>query len=425
MLKNVLSTNDAVGGAVIYDGNKDTLDIKVISDALENGKTVAVKNAKKGQLSGLYPGTGYEVPDNLALFAVKRVPLKSGKDKVHTVVTMIPEKISTTQVIISESPGSGDTTTTGSFSPDDEMIMEEIQKHVDFTVGVDNYLVPPANINAFFGLLTQRYPWGGQLVQNFWSENKGATQTFQIATTQTYYFYLAQSPTGGYQYYVILVQNGYLQASTSGKLCSNDDNSRVFVNGLFTLSNGVSQGALTIVAASPYSSTNNQNPLIDVISLPMQLMAQVNGGNNPVAFQASYVNSVPNPDWGLNLNESTPSLAWTYYNMTGWNALTQAPSDFGDWWAQMYSDDKVISLDGQCTGAVNFDNVTGWSIPANPGNTSLPVNFTLSVSITFEGFANPTGTGNGHHQIVAGCCDYEFTLPQLDLVKVTNSSSVN
>jgi hypothetical protein len=420
MKTSIAPSDDVLSNVVIYNANEQSVETNDIRAALDAGKTVAVKHAKAGQLADVYPGTGCEVPSDLALFAIKQVPIPGHPDKKHTIITMIPEETTITSQRVSASSDSNSEKKETTNPVTDETIMREIKNHIHLSLDANNGLVPPAGNNPCFGIISLNFPDSGTL-QNPWNEYNETTQTFEFNFIQSYYIYLTEPTKNNLQYNIVLVQSGLVRASNTNTLCRNDDNARVWVNNTINLRH-LGAAGLTINSAS---GTNSSNPLIDTLSLPMQLVLPGAGDYSVSPFTASYSNSLPNPDWGVvNDPKGSSTLCWTYYNITGWNARTQLFNNFGQWSAQMYdSNDHVISLDNQCTGQVSFDNISVWTIAANSGNTSLPINFGLDRSCEFIGFANRMA-GNGHHQAIITSSNHGGYLPTWDLVKVTNSSNI-
>lgn len=423
MKTNVSSPDDVLSNAVIYNANEQSVETNAIRTALDAGKTVAIKHAKAGQLADVYPGTGCEVPADLALFAIKQVPIPGHRDKQHTIITMIPEETTVTSQRVSSSSDNSSEKKEVTTPVTDEIIMREIKNHIHLTLDTNNGLVPPADNNPCFGIISLNFPDSGTL-KNPWNEYSETAQTFEFNLIQSYYFYLTEPTKNNLQYNIVLLQSGFVQASGTNVLCRNDKNARVWVNNTINLRHLAGAG-LAIHSTSPASGTNSSNPLIDSLSLPMQLVLPGAGDYSVSPFTASYSNSLPNPDWGVfNDPKGASTLFWTYYNITGWNALTQSFKDFGQWAAQMYDgNDNVISLDSQCIGRVPFDNISVWTISANAGNTSLPVNFGFDRSYNFIGFANRLAA-NGFHQAIITGSSHGGYLPTWDLVKVTNSSNV-
>ncbi|MCW3466404.1 hypothetical protein [Chitinophaga nivalis] len=413
----VSPNEELLANAVIYNVATDVIQAADITKALESGKTVALKHTKASQLENLFPGCS--VPDDLALFAVKQVPIPGYKDKLHTIVTIIPEEIVYDLHIASDNTADTEKHQ-HKISLSDQQLNDEIGKHIQLQVNLVNSLTPPPELNAYFGLATQNFPYPVPYTQNIWSHNNGSQQTVQVSVTQTYYIYLAKSNNQN-QFIVIMVQNGYSQASSTSVLCCNDNQERIFLNSFFTLTNTLSQFSNAYMS-SPGSSSNSSNPIIDSISYPMTVLVNKSGNPSVAPFTAQYSNSVNSADWGINLDQNGQSTSWSYYTTNPWNSRTQYFQDFGNWWGQMYSSGNVVGMNNQCTGSVPFDSVAAWTTPASLAQQS--VYFSYSSNYYYVGFATPSGTGNGHHQMAQSSPNNTPNTPSWDLIQLTNSSKI-
>src|SRR5262249_28454562 len=150
-------------------------------------------------------------------------------------------------------------------------------------------------------------------------------------------------------------------------------------------------------------SATTTTPVTDTIDYPMTVMALSGGGKISTPFTATITTNTDNPDWGVSQsgNPAANEAAWMYYNLTGWNASTQTPDNFGQWWAQMYgTDDNVNTLDSQCLNGASFHAEAVWTIPQNQNNQG-PLNVQLQYTNTLmlEGFVNCDNSGDGHHEV--------------------------
>ncbi|MBC9909457.1 hypothetical protein [Chitinophaga varians] len=415
---NTLPTPDvALAGTLIYNIREQAVNEKEIHAALEAGKTVAFKHTAAGQPGKIIPGL--EIPHGLALFAVKQEPIPGHPGRKHIITTIIPEEIPTTIQSFSAEKGAQESRKE-TFSLSEEEIEEEIKKHMQLQVDLVNSLTPPAAFSAYWTPVTQNFPFNPGYTQNFWSYKNGSGQTVQVVVRQTYYVYLTQNG-GQTQFNIIVVQNGYSQASANGGIVANDGWEKVFLNSDFHLKQSLS-GCTNAYASSPTTSLNSSTPIPDSISVPFQLICRQGGKSSIQSFTPQYSNSVLSTDWGIILQQDSGNIDWCYYTTNPWNSTQQYFQDFGNWWGRMYDgDDNVVSINNQCTGAVNFDSVSLWNTPASKGMTSLNVNFGYSSYYYFVGFANPSGTGNGHHQMVQASPSNNPNPSGYDLISITGS----
>lgn len=406
-------------------GGGAPFDIAGARRVLHEGGTVAILNARAGDLGDLYPGTGCEAPCDLALFAVRRVPIHGHSGRAHTIVTMLPD--AALLQAQGEAVGEDGSVTPAAQAPlawTPATIADELKRHLEEENVLDASLIPPTG--AYYGTVTYNFPWSNTLTQSMWTTASGTTQTFAARVSQTYYVYFANGASQAPQYVILMVQQGTASPSLTGTagLCCYTNGERVFALGTNTLSATVVSGALSLVSMSP--SATSTTPVTDTITYPMTVMAFSGGGRVSTEFTAQIGASTDNPDWGVTQtgNPAANEAAWMYYNITGWNASTQTPSNFGQWWAQMYGDgDSVNTLDSQCLNGASFHTLAVWTIPQNPNNAA-PLNAQMGFknTLVFEGFVNCDNSGNGHHQIGWASWWLPSTLPLWDLVAITGSA---
>ncbi|MBC9909456.1 hypothetical protein [Chitinophaga varians] len=414
------ATSDGIlADTLIYNIKEQTVNEQAVHAALEAGKTVAFKHTAAGQPGKIIPGI--DIPHGLALFAVKQAPIPGYPGTKHIITTIIPETIPVTTQRISVDKGVQENQP-ATFSLSEEEIDEEIRKHIQLQPEAYNGLVPPTALSAFFGAVTQNFPFSRDYSQNFWAHHKGSSQTIQAVARQTYYVYLTQNG-GQTQFDIIIVQTGYTQASASGTLACNDDQERVFLNSCFHLKQNL-QGCSNTFSSSPGTILNGPQPITDKISVPLQLICKKGAQIGINGFTPQYSNSVLSTDFAIMLTQDSGNIDWCYYNTNPWNALQQKFQNYNDWWQRMYdSNDNVVPVNNQCTGVVNFDAVSLWNIHAAKGMRNLYVTFGFSGNYDFVGFVDRRGSGSGHHQMLQVS---PFNTPNpagYDLIALTHSSS--
>lgn len=419
-----LQTESKESQLLVYDG-ASMIDAEEVRRTLDRGGVIAIIGASAGQLADLAPGTGCDVTQDAALFALKRTPIAGHPGKFHTIVTMLahPGAIRMDGAV-ADAEGNQRSETQGQAPASAESIAEELKHHLLIDVPLDSTLIPP--FGAFYNVNSYRIPWNPSVTQSFWPTANGATQTGSALTTITAYVYFANGVGQAPHYVVLLVHNGSVIPATggSGGLCSYFIGERAFALAANTLSTIDDFGGLSLVSQSPAAGTST--PVVDTINYPMTVMAQGDGGMVSQAFTVSASNSTDNPDWGVTQagNPAANEASWMYYNQIGWDASTQTVSNFPDWWAQMYdSDDHVVELDAPCINSVSFDAMALWTIPQNPNNSG-PLNIWpyFTQTLRFDGFVNRGNSGEWNHQIGEWNPSINWSLGNWDLVAMTQST---
>lgn len=161
-------------GLVLVHGDTG-IDAGQARAALIAGKTVATIHAKKGQLDQVFPGTGMDVPADLALHAVTRMPIPGHPGMFHTFVTMVPESDAITiQASAADTKGCAKKLRSVVAELPDSFIVAQLNAHLAAATNAD----PNANIpntppqQTLMGILTYN-----QLTPS-------ATRTFLIAEVQ-------------------------------------------------------------------------------------------------------------------------------------------------------------------------------------------------------------------------------------------------
>lgn len=406
----------------------DTADARA---ALAAGKTVATVHAKKGHLADVSPGAGIDVPADLLLHAVTRVPIDGHPGMYHTIVTMVPEGDATpARAGVVDELGTATGLPAFTSSVPYTAIADTLRGHVsllgDPTPSSPNE--PPPG--TMFGILTYYLQQQQEIDLSSWVE-AGTKQTWSVNMMQQYFVYYANGSSQQYEYVVMLVQNGtvnacQMDASNNLQMCTNSDGARAYALSTFTNTTTVQSGALTLTQSSPLSGTTD--PVSCTVSQVMSVQVPGDGGPVPQQFVAGISVSAPNPNWGVQStsNLGTGEIGWVYYNNNNWNGLTNTTDTFGNWWSQMYDDDdNVLGIDGNACNGAAFYNAAIYTIPANPGDTSLPVQFGFDQHNMLFGFCNRGNSGVWHHQLTWTDFDVTIPLPQWDLVQVAHSAALS
>ncbi|MBC9909455.1 hypothetical protein [Chitinophaga varians] len=416
--QTIPTSDSVITDALVYNMQEQTVDRQAVRAALEAGKSVAFKHTANGQPGNIIPGI--EIPQGLALFAIKQVPIPGYSHSKHTIATIIAEEIPVTTQVTSAEKGLGQSRKE-TFSLSEEEIDEEIKKHTELQVDLNNSLTPPSDYEAYFHPYTQHFPFNPGYVQDAWDHNKGTVQYFQILVTQTYYVYLTLNGAQP-QFNIIIVQNGYSQTSANGNICCNDGWERVFLNSCFH-QRQVLTGCSNAYASSPTTCLNSSTPIPDTIATSMQLICRAGGKVSYKDFTPQYANSVPSPDWGITLNQDYGSVDWCYYTTNPWNSTQQFFWNFQDWYTRMYNDDNgnLVSINDQCCLVTNFDSVALWNAAAQLGMTSLNVGLGYSSWYYIVGFASTNGSGDGSHEMTEVSPANSPSAVTVDLIYLTGS----
>lgn len=410
-------------GATLYEGHAQA-DADEVESTLASGRTLAVAHAPAGPVFGGRIPALTHLTEPAALVAVSRQCAGHGH---ATSITLVPESRPAPRAVLTDEQGQQTKLGPGTVtSPTAADIAAALAGHTQASAAAvgDSSLIPPSGAN--FGIVQWNMPWTGTAKQDFWDENHGHSQMLGSNTSQTYYVYYANGNGSATPYYVVLaVSSGTVQPAVGGPLCDYGPNERIFVlnTNLISVDLAKAPAASSLITYSPDGTRST--PVYDSVEIPMTVMALSGGGLQSTPFTAARSNSVPNEDWGVRKTSIAgrgPYLAAVeYYNITGWDASSE--ESFSVWWQQMYDqNDNVIELDAQCRTSASFDTMAAWQVPQNAGNQaplSFQVRYTQNVSMT--GFANLSGTGNGHHQQYTSNWWWDWSLPVWDLVALTGA----
>ena len=399
-----------------------------VAKALGAGQTLALAHAPAGPLFGGQVAAIRALREPAALVAVSQRPVRPGAEQLLTSITVLPEsRPAGEQRLFTEQGPHGPVEPLIQAAPDPAEIAAALAAHGPAELPGDSDLVPPTG--ASYAIVQVSQPWRNTLTQGSWTENEGATQVQTSQCAQTFYIYYVNGDNGGQPpYYLVLaVQQGAVTAADGGSLCDYGPNERVFVLSQNVVSLDLTQcpAGSSLLTCSP--GTTTESPVTDSVDLPMTVMALADGGLQSTPFTADRTATVPNDDWAASVTGtkggSPNEAALQYYNTTYWNGATS--ESFAVWWSQMYdTNDDVVGLDHQCQTSASFDVMAAWIIPENPGNAApLDVGLLYKNLVTFVGFANPAGSGNGHHMMMTTIMTYEWYLPTWELVSLTGSGS--
>lgn len=405
------------------------IDTATARAALAAGKTVATVHAKKGQHADVSPGTGMDVPADLLLHAVTRIPIDGHPGMYHTIVSMVPEG-GTTPIRSGAVDEHGTATEFPAYTSPvpDAVVAERLRAHVallgDAAPSAPND--PPAGTR--FGILTYNLQTTNTLTLPCWVE-AGSTQEWSVNMMQQYFVYYANGSSQQPQYVVMLVQNGtvnaaQMDASNNPQMCSNSDGARVYAMSTFTNTTTVASGALTLTQSSPDAGTTS-DPVTCSVSQTMSVMVPGDGAPTPQQFVAGISASAPNPNWGVQPTSTlaTGEIDWTYYNNDTWNGATNTPGTFGTWWTNVIDgDDDVDQIDANACHGAAFYNAAIYTISANAGDAPLPVQLGFNLHNQLYGFCNRGNSTVWQRQLTWTAFDFGIPLPVWDLVQVSHPS---
>lgn len=426
LLVPYLHEDSGVSKLLVFNG-VTTIDTAKARTIIEGGGTVAIVNARTGQLADLYPGTGCEVTCDVPLFALKRTPVPGSMNATHSVITILenPKIRATTPCVVK----SVEETTWAAVNDSQisaETIAEELKTHMLVKQVFDDTLIPPDG--AFYGIISYNIAWSTPLTQSYFPYLNGNTQTLSFRSTLTYYVYFANGAGQAPQYVILLIESGNMIPATGGSqaLCAYGPGEVSFVLAKNKISNLDVSGQLSLVNQSPANTTSS--PVVDTIDYPMTVLARNSGGFNSTAFSVSTTASTANDGWGVDQNgdPSANEAAWQFYNNTLWNASTQDVNNWSQWSSNLYDHDDLLynNFGSQCLNGASFHTMSVWTIPQNPGNASpLNIQFEHQNWITVQGFANSGNSPTGSDQMIDYNYWFSHTNPAWNLVALTNPTN--
>lgn len=258
-------------------------------------------------------------------------------------------------------------------------------------------LIPPSGV--LYGVSTFNRSYNYYLSNSHWSSTSGKQQTAESSFISSFYVY-RENGKASTDYVVIRIQEATF---SPGTLMVRTDNAKGFWQ--FELQTECTNNRQTaLITANP--GTTNGPGVSAQTSVPLNVKYVQDGSCVPNIWNATHnpiVRSIEG--WGLQ-NRSSMSAGratWYFHQRDVWNPVTEPPSDFGRWWAQMFEGGyggRVKVLTALAGSAFTVETACAWRFSASTVASSPNVTFTEKLSVNFASFANPSGTGNGHHQIV-------------------------
>ncbi|MFY2557054.1 hypothetical protein ACN469_05440 [Corallococcus terminator] len=257
-------------------------------------------------------------------------------------------------------------------------------------------LIPPQGV--MYGIRTLTGSFSARLTKDNWNATRGKSQSVEYGFNSSFYVYRENGKSSA-DYVVIRVQ----QATFSpGALMVSENNAKGYWQFELRAECTNNRGA-ALLSTSP--DTTNAGSMITQLSIPLHVKYLQEG-----SCLANYWSAAHGPvgrtneGWGVS-NQSTlgsGKAAWYHFHRDPWNAVNDPPDDFGRWWSSMYDGGyggRVKNLNTLAGSSFTVENVSAWRFSASMISSNPNVTFTESLSHRLAAFANPTGTGNGHHQI--------------------------
>ena len=288
-------------------------------------------------------------------------------------------------------------------APDREAVAASIAEIASSHFDVDQTaggLLPPAGTTFAQTQHTTAFA-ATPVSQTSWTAGSGTVQNISSSYTLQLFLYYANGG-GGNAYNVICIMQA---ASSPGTLVQNTGNARYFIQAevmpqMQLAAATPNVNAVTLIAHGPGTTVGPQ--VVDAVSVPMSfpdrgVSTPFNAVYNPPGYQI--------PNWSVNdqSNPGAQTASWLFYESSVWNPVASIPSDYNVWWQQMYDgNNNVVALPAQSQLTFNDEVVAAWTVGGNANNAGqLNVTLTFTLSQWLFGFANQTGTGNGHHQILS------------------------
>jgi hypothetical protein len=397
----------------VFHGDGD-IDAATVRRALDSGETVAVLRPRAGQLDAVEPNAGLAVPNDVALYAVKRVPASGRPGQHHTIVTTVHNG----RTVDGQIKHDG-TDTAPAAAPSAPLpladIVTHMRRHMALTAeGVDG-MAPPAG-SSFAVLPTTNNTWSydAKIIDDISNEQvriTGRAQKIEFNLRQTHYVYLADGGPSEPYYVIFQLNTGYVNPAVQG-LISDDTAVRCALRHSFFVGTSPTKGALSLVAFSP--NPTSSTPVDMSVSYPMTVMATVQGaGKRRTEFSPSLSRSEPNPDAGVNVSQYQ-GVAWTYGNTTDWNAFSNRP--FSDWWASLYGDgNKIKPINNSCKISNSFATVSVWTVP---GGQPGPIQFSSTIGVFLTGFTERGHDATGHNRMLWWQSTPDPVIATLELDKI-------
>ncbi|MCP3100016.1 hypothetical protein LZ198_14160 [Myxococcus sp. K15C18031901] len=282
-------------------------------------------------------------------------------------------------------------------------------------------LIPPSGVMFGISTLSRSFPY--DLTNSHWTSASGKRQSVEASFTSSFYVYRENGKSSP-DYVVIRVQEATFDP---GSRMLNINNAKGCWQYEFQTECTNNRG-VQLIANSP--GTTNGPGLGAQVSLPLYVKYVQEGSCTPNYWSASH-GPVPRSieGWGLSNRSAVGSgrATWYYHQRDTWNPINDPPGDFGRWWSMMFEGGyggRVKNLTSLAGASFTVETVAAWRFTATQVASNPSVTFTEKLSRSFASFANPSGTGNGHHQIVwHGPMTERSASVTINLVSITDIQS--
>ncbi|MCP3057522.1 hypothetical protein LXT21_01895 [Myxococcus sp. K38C18041901] len=375
--------------------------------ALDEGKQLVLRHPDDPARKALSDIVGCELKDPAAALMVIR-DLQATTPSAYA-ITVLEDAPGLPPGELTQSGGDADPTSRSSAAPRGSPVAHEsMGEPQDWATLLDAHrtrsarsvggagLIPPQGV--MYGIRTLTGSFGNRLTQSNWSETRGKSQDIEYGFTSSFYVYRENGKSSA-DYVVIRVQ----QATFSPRsLMVRADNAKGYWQ--FDLQAQCTNNRNASLLSTSPDTTNSASPITD-LSAPLHVKVLQDGSCLPTYWSARHGPVARAQEgWGLS-NQSgigSGTALWRYFHREQWNSINDPPNEFGRWWSNMYDGGyggRVKNLNTLAGSSFTVENVCAWRFSASMINSNRNVTFTEILRYKLAAFANPKGTGNGHHQI--------------------------
>ncbi|AKF86615.1 hypothetical protein MFUL124B02_30295 [Myxococcus fulvus 124B02] len=399
--------------------------VSLLRQALDAGKQLVLRHPDDPARKALSDIVGCELKDPAAALMVIR-DLQATTPSSYA-ITVLDEEPGSAPGEQSHSGGDADPSARASGAPRSSPA-EHLGEPQDWATMLDAHrtrgvrtvggpgLIPPQGV--MYGIRTLTGSYGNRLTKSNWTETSGKSQDIEYGFSSSFYVYRENGKPSA-DYVVIRVQ----QATFSPRsLMVRADNAKGFWQ--FDLQAQCSNNRNAPLLSTSPDTTNSANPITD-LSAPLHVKVLQEGSCLPTYWSARHGPVARAQEgWGLSNQSATSSgtALWRYFHRDPWNSVNDPPNEFGRWWSSMYDGGyggRVKNLNTLAGSSFTVENVSAWRFSASMIGSNRNVTFSEVLRYKLAAFANPKGTGNGHHQISWFSLETSPRTITLDLVSVS------
>jgi len=286
------------------------------------------------------------------------------------------------------------------------------RQRTSFAVGGPG-LIPPVGVK--YGMVTLERSYTHTIGPIGWAGTGNAVQRPEFGFTTTYYIYRENGNSSRTDYTVIRVQQATFNPKT---LLVRSNDAKGFWQ--YQLETGCKHNQSAGLLGT-HPPTLERTNVMTQLSVPLYVKYLLNGGCVSTTWTAKHESDTWSlQGWGV-MNKSLMSSGeaqWVSNQRDIWDSVSKPTSQFGTWWAEMFEGGyggRVKEQTSLAQSLFTINNACAWRFSSNVGT----VNFTEFIKVTLAAFANPKGSGNGHH-IVDGSSNSQYPTQFIDLANVTN-----